>query len=827
MNIAEFRTGLDLLFDQNRISEVEPYLEGALKSAIGEQDDDAVIQILNEMIGFYRETGDYDRAIMYGEKALAIIESAGAASTHAYATTKLNLANALRAAGKLNEALEYYRDTEEIYSQILPPIAFDYASLYNNMSLVYQEAQVYPEAISCLNAAMKIVLEHPEKRFELAVTHTNLGNSLIGAVRMDPGIEQNHPDIYDGIKEHLTTAVAIFKERGEEGAHLAAALNGLGDLYHICGQDGEALGYYARALDAISNNLGHIEYYYRVKESYDSVYDSVKKRISSGEDIRIPDEAANGIDLCRDYYETCVAPMITGQYPLLKDHICAGLWGEGSDAYGYDDLESRDHDWGPGVMLMIDDEELYKEHAESLRSSLIKLAEETETFKGYAPDVSSILRGRRGVFETRAYLKEKLGESFAAYVLGEVIHENSTKPHDEVSADDNRKLLPESNNSGLYISVPEYILSSLTNGEIWTDPSGVMTKVRNRLKEYYPDDLKKSMLKQQCALFSQNAQYNFLRMMRRQDPSTALMMLSDGMKCAARIIYILNSRYVPHDKWIMKGLDGISDDAADIRAKISGIMKEASALTDVIPTDANLRPILTHIDELSLAIQDMMAAAGIIQGKHPYMEDVIMEMDKETLVKRVVKDEWEAFDKVKNEGGRADCQDNFGTFNIMRSSQYLTWTPEMLMKYAEDFEANMKAGWNPITEKYGRMEESTAPDKYAEIADSLPPVDERKRAIIEEIVSVQVGWMEDFASRYPKLAGNARSIHTSEDTPFDTSYETYLRGELMTYSDEMLAMYGAFIVDIARSGRNLADMTMDNTVHLYGYKSLDDAEGSL
>ena len=775
-----------MLFDQNRISEVEPYLEGALKSAIGEQDDDAVIQILNEMIGFYRETGDYDRAIMYGEKALAIIESAGAASTHAYATTKLNLANALRAAGKLNEALEYYRDTEEIYSQILPPIAFDYASLYNNMSLVYQEAQVYPEAISCLNAAMKIVLEHPDKRFELAVTHTNLGNSLIGAVRTDPGIEQNHPDIYDGIKEHLTTAVRIFEERGEKGAHLAAALNGLGDLYHICGQDSEALGYYARSLNAISNNLGHIEYYYRVKESYDHVYDSVKKRIASGEDISLPDEAISGIELCRAYYETCVAPMISEQYPLLKGHVCAGLWGEGSDAYGFDDLESRDHDWGPGVMLMIDGEDLYKKYGESLNASLIKLAEDTGSFKGYAPDISSILRGRRGAFEVHAYLNDKLSGSPA-----------------------------------------EYVLASLSNGEIWEDPSGVMTEARERLKRYYPDELKRSMLKQQCALFSQNAQYNFPRMMRRQDPSTAVMMLSEGMKCAARIVYILNNRYVPHDKWIMRGLDDISGDATKVRAKISDIMKEACALTDVIPTDAALRPILAHIDELSFTIQDMMVAAGIIHDKHPYMEDVIMEMDKDALVKRVVQDEWEAFDKVKNEGGRADCQDNFGTFNIMRSSQYLTWTPEMLIKYAEDFEANMEAGWNPITEKYGRMEESTAPDKYAQIADSLPAVDDKKRAIIEEIVSVQVGWMEDFASRYPKLAGNARSIHTSEDTPFDTSYETYLRGELMTYSDEMLAMYGAFIVDIARSGRNLADMTMDNTVHLYGYKSLDDAEGSL
>ncbi len=201
--------------------------------------------------------------------------------------------------------------------------------------------------------------------------------------------------------------------------------------------------------------------------------------------------------------------------------------------------------------------------------------------------------------------------------------------------------------------------------------------------------------------------------------------------------------------------------------------------------------------------------------------------DKRALVDRVVRDEWEAFDKVINEGGRADCQDNWNTFNIMRSSQYLTWNEAMLIRYAEDFEASMSAGWNPITEKYGRMEESTAPDRYAAIKDKLPAVPDEKRAIIEEIVKIQVGWMEEFADKYPKMAGNARTIHTSDDTPYDTSYETYLRGELMTYSDEMLAMYGAFIVNLAGKGENLAKLTMENTALLYGYKSLDDAESAL
>ena len=87
--------------------------------------------------------------------------------------------------------------------------------------------------------------------------------------------------------------------------------------------------------------------------------------------------------------------------------------------------------------------------------------------------------------------------------------------------------------------------------------------------------------------------------------------------------------------------------------------------------------------------------------------------------------------------------------------------------------------------------------------------------------------MEDFAKQYPKAAGNARTIHTSEDTMFDTSYETYLRGEISTYSDETLDLYGRFIADLCREGKNLAKMTMENTAILYGYQSLEELETKL
>ena len=204
-----------------------------------------------------------------------------------------------------------------------------------------------------------------------------------------------------------------------------------------------------------------------------------------------------------------------------------------------------------------------------------------------------------------------------------------------------------------------------------------------------------------------------------------------------------------------------------------------------------------------------------------------MKMSKDELVDSIVKLEWEQFDKVKNEGGRADCQDNWGTFRIMRQSQYMAWTEEMLSSYYNDLVVANNTGWNLIMEKYARMMKSTAPERYEELKKDLPLRSEEREKIAEEIIKIQVAWMEEFAEKYPHMAGNARSIHTYEDSAYNTSYETYLRGELGTYSEETFVLYGRFIASTNMAGENLAYNIMSNTAKLYGYESVEVAEQRL
>lgn len=198
-------------------------------------------------------------------------------------------------------------------------------------------------------------------------------------------------------------------------------------------------------------------------------------------------------------------------------------------------------------------------------------------------------------------------------------------------------------------------------------------------------------------------------------------------------------------------------------------------------------------------------------------------MDKNTLIENIIFLEWKQFQATQNEGGRASCQDDFETFNIMRQSQYLAWYDDVLESYYQDILEAEKKPWNLVTEKYARMMESTAPDEYKQLEDKLPKLSQERINKQEKIISKRVQWEEEFAKKYPALHDTARPIHTSEDTTWETSFETYERGELSTYSDKTVDLYLKMVQDMDDKGVNLSEITVSYMVKFYGYDSLEQA----
>lgn len=197
---------------------------------------------------------------------------------------------------------------------------------------------------------------------------------------------------------------------------------------------------------------------------------------------------------------------------------------------------------------------------------------------------------------------------------------------------------------------------------------------------------------------------------------------------------------------------------------------------------------------------------------------------KEEVTEQIVALEWRQFQQVQNEGGRADCQEDPETFRIMRKSQFLVWTQEALDSYLEDIREAEEKNWNLLTEKYARMMKSTAPKRYAELERWMPKRREERIQIQEELIRRKLRWEEEFAKEYPNLAGRGRLLYTSQDTPWATSFETYARGELATYSDRTIELLKEMYEQMVKKGENLSYRIMENMVVFYGYQSLEQAE---
>ncbi len=197
----------------------------------------------------------------------------------------------------------------------------------------------------------------------------------------------------------------------------------------------------------------------------------------------------------------------------------------------------------------------------------------------------------------------------------------------------------------------------------------------------------------------------------------------------------------------------------------------------------------------------------------------------EEIIDSIIRMEWEFFDKVENEGGRASCQDNWETFSKMRRSQYMAWSEPLLESWKADLIRAREEGRNPLTEKYGYMMCISDPKLNTETARRLPQVSPEKRQAARRIVDRLIPQNETFRARYPRVSGRGRPLRTSEEPAAGwTSIETYELGELWTYSQKTLELFEANLDAFEKEGRSYPKTVVENGLKLRGFKSLEEAE---
>lgn len=856
MDINKVLLEYDNMYGVNSLEEIDEFLTSKIEQALDEEDFYSALTLMNEMLGFCRDTSQREKGLRYCAEVENMFDRMGLHDTLEYATSLINVANVYRAFGFYDKAMDAFRTVELIYKAKLPVGEFNYASLYNNWSLLYQEIGDFKSAYNMLKRALSVVDMYERAVIQQATTRCNLAATLLHMSR--EASEDNTEDgviseqYYDEAIKYLKESLDIFEADGGRDFHYGAALSAMGDALYLKEKYDEASTYYKRALDEIEKHIGKNDSYDRVYANYKQACEAADKK-NSADDIADNDTIANDItdnnlERCRRFYEQYGAPMIHEKFPEYEERIAVGMAGEGSDCFGYEDDISKDHDYGIGFCLWLTSDD-YERIGISLNKEYEKLINKhAKEYKEHA--YNRFFDNRRGVATIGRFYENTLGVR---------LDENTEKRGGIKAAFD----------SGIWLTIAEDKLATATNGRVFRDDLGIFSSIRNELLMYYPDEIWRLRLARALHDFSQYAQSNYARMMARKDYVTSAMCVSKGIESVMEIAYLLNRTYAPYYKWMYHGLKDLCvlKGIIPLIDKLAVMKNQADAWdgNEYSPYDINHDDqIVCTFEQIAVLILEELRLQGLTSGNDTFMDihsqaimgnyvsmdyndsddvdnnmddgdvegsdnemDSDIKMNNQELVDKVVELEWKQFDRVKNEGGRADCQDDWNTFSIMRKSQYMAWDESLLTSYYNDIVEAENRGWNMIMEKYARMMASTAPDEYAKLKDKLPERSEERNNIAEAIIKIQVSWMEEFAKEYPKMAGNARSIHTSEDSAYNTSYETYLRGELGTYSEQTIGLYSAFIVSLYKAGKNLAYMIMDNTAKLYGYKDVQDAEKRL
>ncbi|MEP7765405.1 DUF4037 domain-containing protein [Sanguibacter sp. 25GB23B1] len=543
--------GLDAIFAAHEgATRAAPYLLAHLAEAERTDDRGARLTLLNELVGLYRSQSRHDAAAAASTQALALADEMGIAGTDAHASTLINAATALRAAGRHEDALALYRQALTVSETSMAPTDRRLAALHNNLSILFSEMGDPTEAVAELVAALTILeasSDDPARDIDVATTCTNLAlvHFSLGHV--------------DEAEAFLDRSLVVFRAGGHENdAHYASAVAGHAEACFRAGRLEDAETLYRTALDTIAECYGtDTDYYTVTAANLDQVQaaliaDRPSPRPRHESAARQPARegpATTGMQLAREYWEVHGKPLLA-RYPQHRGRIAVGLVGHGSECYGFDDEISRDHDMGPGFCLWLTADDHAAIGAE-LQADYDALP---VTFRGVGPRLeTSRARGagrRVGVFEIGDFFDGITGYRSA----------------------------PAPDRTHEWLLLDESTLAAATNGAVFADPHGAFGAARGSFLRM-PRDVQLALVSRRLGMIAQAGQYNVPRMLARGDGEAAWLALAELARATASLVFLLNgpgaAGYLPYYKWQFAALRRLS---ARMGSRLPGVYSDLSEI---------------------------------------------------------------------------------------------------------------------------------------------------------------------------------------------------------------------------------------------------------
>ena len=306
-------------------------------------------------------------------------------------------------------------------------------------------------------------------------------------------------------------------------------------------------------------------------------------------------------DKNRRFYDEQVAPLIHDRFGEYEDRIAVGIAGEGSDCFGYDDLISRDHDFGTGVCLWITDEDMEK-FGHRLSEAYDELVDSKE--RGY---FTQRLRQRRGVMTIHDFYSNIL----------------------RIDCDTDNCRITEQQ----WYALDHTCLKTAVNGCVFRDELGQFSAFRKLLTDYYPERVWRVRIAEQLHEYASSLQVNYARCMTRGDLVAAQICRTRGLQAAMELFFLLKREYPPYYKWTYRALTEL-DAAGELSGKLEDLAKtecsaEAWDGTPYHPHRLNYKDRIVSLTEsIASEIVELLIEDGLTAKRIPYLESYVDEMLK-------------------------------------------------------------------------------------------------------------------------------------------------------------------------------------------------------
>jgi hypothetical protein len=254
-----------------------------------------------------------------------------------------------------------------------------------------------------------------------------------------------------------------------------------------------------------------------------------------------------GLKLSKLFYQKEVRPILNKEF--LKLRYSAAVIGWGSEVLGFDTAVSRDHHWGPRLLLFVSDKDYPKLKDKISQTLSNNLPYE---FMGYSTNYS-----KPDPVGVRHAIKITSGP------VDHMINVHTVKSFFEarLGFDPSKKIAVID-----WLTFPQQRLLELVSGEVYHDGLGELRKTREKLK-FYPRDVWLYLLAAQWTRISQEEAF----VGRAGDVGDELgsqIVASRVVREIMKLAFLMERQYAPYSKWF-----GSAFSKLKIGAKLAPILR--------------------------------------------------------------------------------------------------------------------------------------------------------------------------------------------------------------------------------------------------------------